>query len=71
MNSMETYNNIILDTLTNIEGLGARVPNTRFAYASDVNQLMYDPDGNWSGGSLVMADVTLTGSLRAANFAFI
>ena len=70
-NVTNSADNIIVDTLANIEALGASFANTRFAYASDVNQLIYDADGDWSEGSLVVADVTLTGNLRAANFAFI
>ncbi len=73
MDAVNSANNIILDTLANIEGLDSSrgLANTRFAYASDVNQLMYDANGNWAEGSLVVADVTLTGDLTAANFAFI
>ncbi len=67
----DSAENIIVDTLTNIESLGASLPNTRFAYASNVNQLMYDNDGDWSVDTLVIADVNLTGSLTPTNFAFI
>ncbi len=64
-------NNIIVDSSTAIRNLGTGAINTRFAYATDTNQLLYDTDGNWSTGSLVVAQVTLFGTLSAANFEFV
>lgn len=60
---------IIVDTLANIQGVTSG--NTRFAYDTTNNRLLYDNNGNWSTGNSVIANVTLTGSLSSSNFDFI
>ncbi len=61
--------NIIVDSLTNIRGIS--LANTRFAFDTTNNNLLYDADGDWSTGNLTIAEATVDGTLSAANFAFV
>ena len=62
---------IVVDTLANIQSLGASKSNIRFAIAGG-NTLLYDADSNWSTPNITVATITsITGTLAAANFAFI
>ncbi|WP_013324049.1 calcium-binding protein [Gloeothece verrucosa] len=61
---------IMIDTSEKIASVSSG--NSRLAYNTSNNTLLYDNDGNWSnGGAMVMANVTLTGNLSANNFSFI
>jgi len=59
---------VIVGTLENIQKLGVGVGN--IAYATDTHQLMYDPDGNWKGGSSSFGTVNTNGPLTKNNFTF-
>jgi hypothetical protein len=67
--SINNARNIIVDTLTNIQGV--ILSNTRLAYDTTNNRLLFDANGNWSTGNTIIANVALTGTLTAANFDFI
>ena len=60
--------NIYVDNSTNIGSVTSS--NVYFAYALDTNQFLYDDDGNWSNGNVVIADTNNFGTPRAANFDF-
>lgn len=62
---------IVVDTLANIQSLGASKSNIRFAIAGG-NTLLYDADGDWSSGNTNIATInSISGKLATANFAFI
>ena len=61
--------NIIVDSLTNIQGIS--LANTRFAFDTTNNNLLYDADGDWSTGNLTIAKAIVDVNLSAANFAFV
>ena len=48
---------VVVGSLEAITHLGVGAPT--LAYATDTHQLMYDADGDWSGGSLSIGSVTL------------
>ncbi len=63
---------IIVDTFDNIEALGNTKSSIRFAFATDTKTLLYDFDSDWSSPNITVATITsITGTLAAANFAFI
>jgi Ca2+-binding RTX toxin-like protein len=65
-------NSIVVDTLANITALGATKSNIRFALATNTRQFLYDADGNWAAGSTTITTIdSISGTLAAANFAFI
>ena len=59
--------NIYVDTFNNI-GTSSGV---NFAYATNTDQLLYDADGDWTNGSVVIANTNNLGTPTAANFEFI
>jgi Ca2+-binding RTX toxin-like protein len=63
---------IIVDIFDNIEALETTKPLIRFAFATDTKTLLYDNDSDWSTANIPVATITsITGTLAAANFAFI
>ena len=63
---------IIVDTLTNIVGLGVTKPNTVFALDTTHQHLLYaGNDGDWTSNSIITDITTINGTLVASNFAFI
>ena len=64
---------IVVDTLANIQSLGASKSNIRFAIAGG-NTLLYDADGDWSSDNTTITIATInsiSGTLVSTNFAFI
>lgn len=61
--------NILVDTAANIAGVNQA--NVRFAYDTTNNTLIFDADGNFGAGTVVIATVTLAGVLAAGNFEMI
>jgi len=61
---------LVIGTLAEIQSLGIGAPT--LAYATDTQQLMFDADTNWSGGSVSLGTLRLSdpGALRLDNFAF-
>lgn len=49
----------------------ANLSNVRFGYDTGANTLVYDADGNFAAGSITIANVTLAGTLTAANFSIV
>ncbi|MBR8830200.1 MAG: hypothetical protein N5P05_002860 [Chroococcopsis gigantea SAG 12.99] len=66
----QAQNRIIVGTSAQISGITSG--NARFGYRTNTNQLIYDSDGNFSSGSIVVVNVnSLSGSLVSGNFNFI
>ena len=61
--------NIYVDELSDI--VGVTMSSVNFAYATDTDQLLYDADGDWSNGRIVVARTNDFGSPATANFQFI
>lgn len=59
---------VVLGALADIQKMGIGSP--QIAYATDTHQLMYDGDGDWSGGSISLGTVNVNGALSKANFRF-
>ena len=64
---------ILVDSLANI--LGATTSAARFAYNTTNNRLLFDADGDWSDGSVIIGNITTPaggpGIPTATNFAFV
>jgi Ca2+-binding RTX toxin-like protein len=64
---------ILVDSLANI--LGATSSAARFAYNTTNNRLLFDADGDWSDGSVIIGNITTPaggpGIPTATNFAFV
>lgn len=67
--SSDSSVNIYVDTLNNINSVSSSSVN--FAYATDTDQLLYDRNGNWSGGTRVIANTNDLGIPTEANFEFV
>jgi len=71
----DVANEIIIDTAANLGALGVSIGNEsgnannvyQIAIESDTGKIFYDADGNWTGGSVQIGLLTLTGTITAAN----
>jgi hypothetical protein len=61
---------LVVGSLADIQKLGIGSPT--LAYATDTRQLMFDADGNWSGGSQSLGTINLASgtNLQRANIQF-
>jgi Ca2+-binding RTX toxin-like protein len=66
-------NTILVDITGNLAG--ANLSNVRFGYNTTINKLFYDADGNFSAGSILIAEstnaLTLAGGLSGGNFTIV
>jgi len=71
----DTANQVIFDTAANLGAKGATIGNQsgktnikhQLAIESDTGKIFFDANGDWTAGSLQIGQLTVTGTLTAAN----